>query len=148
MKIIYDMPYFKEIIVFFAVPLLVVLLSFCIGLDIYSIKTKNKDAHYNYIMNFYSLLMAVIVCAFLTALSFGFSISFIKSLIEKNLVEQYKFLYYFGFAFPILPIVSLVFFMIKFYKNHKEKKHRYTIDNIKILDDKVKNNNDDEIEVL
>lgn len=148
MKVIYDISSFRKAFFFLIIPLLVIIISFLIGITIYSVKSKKKDVRYHYNMNFYSLLLAIIVCSFLTAFSLGFSINFIKVIYSSHSVEQYQILYYLSFFFPLFPFVFLILFMILFYKNYMNKKRIYKMDDVLLLYDDDKENNKDEIEVI
>lgn len=147
LKIIYDVASFKKAFTFFIIPLLVILVTFLVGLTIYSIKSKKKDTRYNYNMNFYSLLLGIIVCSFLTAFATGFSINFIEIIKSSNSIDEFKLLYYLSFLFPLFPLIFLIIFMVLFYKNYKKKKHKYRTDDVLQLYD-TKNKKKDDIEVI
>lgn len=134
MNMFFGVPYLKEIFIFLGIPLLVLFIAFFLGIGIYSIKTKKKDENYHYNMKFYSLLFAVVVCAFLLAISMAFSFNFIKDIDFNSLLSQYQILYIFILIFPIFPLIFLVMYMVLLYKCHKRKKHFYMTDSVLVID--------------
>lgn len=145
MKFEYNFSYLNKVIYFFAIPLIVIFLIFIIGLIIYSKKTKNKNNKYIYNMNFYSLLLAIIVCGFLTAFSIGFSINFSKSILSNKIIDNNNLLLCLSIIFPFIPFLFLILFIILFYKNLKSKKHNYVTDSISVLKIEEEKNETDEV---
>lgn len=134
MKLFFNIPYLKDIFTFLGVPLIILFIVFFFSIGIYYFKTKKKDEKYYYNMKFYSLLFAVVVCAFLLAISIAFSINFVKDMYFDNLLMQYKVLYIFISLFPVFPLVFLIMYMVLFYKSHKQKKYSYVTDNVLVID--------------
>lgn len=134
MNMFFGVPYLKEIFIFLGIPLLVLFIAFFLGIGIYSIKTKKKDENYHYNMKFYSLLFAVVVCAFLLAISIAFSLNFTKSMDYNSLLRQYQILYIFILIFPLFSLMFLIMYMMLLFKCHKKKKHPYTIDSVLVID--------------
>lgn len=146
-NIFFDALYLKEIFIFLGIPLFVMFVVFFIGACIYSITKKKKDHNYHYTMKFYSLLFAVVVCAFLLAISIAFSFNLIKDMDYNTLLTQYKILYIFILIFPLFSLIFLIMYMVLLFKCHKKKKHLYETDDVLLIDE-YENEKDSEEEVI
>ncbi len=124
MKLIYNMANSKQMVVLFSLPIIVLLLVF-IGIMIFmSAKAKDKDEIYMYKRNFFSILLAIIIFAYLTSFSLGFILSLTKEMRKNDLVSEYALVYYGAYIVPgILLILLIGFFMklIRLLKNRPTK---------------------------
>ncbi len=128
MKIFYDIPYMKGIVKYVLVPVIIIIIIAGLFLFIYSKKHKDHDApQYNFVMDFWSSLIGIIVTGAILAIAVGFSFAMTEKMQEYGLVEEKKTLYYLLKYFIVLPFVFVVLYIIKFlktiyYKPHKQKK--------------------------
>ena len=71
---------------------------------------------YNYVVNFWTSLLAIVIIGALFAVTIGFSKSLVNSMIAYKLVESNKSFYYIVMALPLFPFVFLVLYIVKFIK--------------------------------
>lgn len=117
MKIFYDVPYMKGIMKYVLVPVVLVILIVGICLFLYSRKHKDhEDPHYNFVMDFWSSLIGIVITGAILAIAVGFSIAMTEKMREYGLVEEKKALYYLLKYFIILPFVFVVWYIVKFLK--------------------------------
>ncbi len=127
MKIFYDVPYMKAIMLYVLVPVVVVLTVVGISLYVYSKKHEDhSDPHYNFVMNFWSSLIGVVVTAVILAIAVAFSVTMTERMEEYNLVEDKKMIYYLLKYFIVIPIVFVIWYIIKLLKTiyHKPSKKK------------------------
>ena len=128
MKIFYDIPYMKGIVKYVLIPVIIVIVIAGLLLFIYSKKHKDHDTpQYNFVMDFWSSLIGIIVTGAILAIAVGFSFAMTEKMQEYGLVEEKKMLYYLLKYFIILPFVFVVCYIVKFlktiyYKPQKKKK--------------------------
>lgn len=127
MKIFYDVPYMKAIMLYVLVPVVVVLTIVGISLYVYSKKHEDhSDPHYNFVMNFWSSLIGVVITAVILAIAVAFSVTMTERMEEYNLVEDKKMIYYLLKYFIVIPIVFVIWYIVKllktiYYKPSKKK---------------------------
>ena len=81
---------------------------------IYSKKVKQKDIQrYNYLVEFWTTLLAIMVIGALLAVTIGFSISLSESIKLYNLVEGNEVIYYIVLATPLIPLLFLVIYIYR-----------------------------------
>lgn len=98
--------------VFLPVLAIVILTAFIIM--IYSKKVKQKDIQrYNYLVEFWTTLLAIMVIGALLAVTIGFSISLSESIKLYNLVEGNEVIYYIVLATPLIPLLFLVIYIYR-----------------------------------
>lgn len=132
MKIFYDIPYLKVIMTYVLIPVVIIVLIAGVCLFFYSKKQKDhEDPHYNFVMDFWSSLIGIIVTAAILALAIGFSVAMTEKMREYHLVEEKKMLYYLLRYFVILPFVFVIWYIVKFIKTIYYK----------IQDNKINSNN-------
>lgn len=127
MKIFYDIPYMKDIMQYVLVPIVVVLIVVGVALFIYSKKVKDHDSpRYNFVMNFWSSLIGIVVTGAILAIAVGFSIAMTEKMHEYHLVEEKKMLYYLLKYFIVIPFVFVVWYVVKFLKTiyYKPKREK------------------------
>lgn len=131
MKIFYDIPYMKGIMKYVLVPVIIVILIVGICLFIYSKKHKDhEDPHYNFVMDFCSSLIGIIITGAILAIAVGFSFAMTEKMREYGLVEEKKALYYLLKYFIIIPFIFVVWYIVKFLKTIYYKPSRKKIENI------------------
>ena len=129
MKIFYDIPYMKGIMTYVFVPVIIVVLLVGISLFVYSKKNKDHDdPHYNFVMDFWSSLIGIIITGTILAIAVGFSVAMTEKMQEYGLVEEKKMLYYLLKYFIVIPFIFVIWYIVKFLKTiyHKPKKKKAT----------------------
>lgn len=127
MKIFYDIPYMKDIMLYVLIPVLAVIIIVGTCLFVYSNHHKDHDdPHYNFVMDFWSSLIGIIVTGAILAIAVGFSVAMTEKMREYGLVEEKKILYYLLKYFVILPFIFVFWYIVKFlktiyYKPRKQK---------------------------
>lgn len=112
-----DFDFFLELIKYVFIPILLVVILISIAIFIYSKTIKEKDIkRYNYVVNFWTSLAAIVIVGALFAITIGFSRSLINSLIAYKLVESNKSFYYIVMALPLFPFIFLILYVTKFIK--------------------------------
>lgn len=127
MKIFYDIPYIKGIMMYVLVPVAIVIVTVGIALFIYSrVHKDHENPHYNFVMNFWSSLIGIIITGAILAMAVGFSIAMTEKMQEYGLVEEKKMLYYLLKYFIIIPFIFVVCYIVKFLKTiyYKPRKER------------------------
>lgn len=130
MKIFYDVPYMKAIMLYVLVPVVVVLAIVGICLYVYSKKHEDhSDPHYNFVMNFWSSLIGVVITCVILAIAVAFSMTMTGRMREYNLVEEKIMIYYLLKYFIIIPIVFVIWYIVKLIKTiyYKPKKESQVI---------------------
>ena len=129
MKIFYDIPYMKGIMKYVLIPVIVIILIVGICLFLYSRKHKDhEDPHYNFVMDFWSSLIGIIVTGAILAIAVGFSIAMTEKMREYGLVEEKKALYYLLKYFIVIPFIFVVWYIVKFLKTIYYKTSRKTME--------------------
>ncbi len=127
MEIFYDIPYMKVILLYVLVP--VAFLVLVVGLVLFSYSRKHKDhedEHYNFVMNFWSSLIGIIITGALLALAIGFSIAMTEKMKEYGIVNSRKMIYYLLKYFVIVPIAFVIWYIVKLVKTilHRPTKEK------------------------
>ncbi len=131
MKIFYDIPYMKGIMTYVFVPVVIVVLLVGISLFVYSKKNKDHDdPHYNFVMDFWSSLIGIIITGTILAIAVGFSVAMTEKMQEYGLVEEKKMLYYLLKYFIVIPFIFVIWYIVKFLKTiyHKPKKKKAALE--------------------
>lgn len=141
--ITYDYSFLLKMIKTVFLPLL--LITFVIGfiIFIYSRKVKKTNIEkYNFIVDFFTNLLAIIIVGSLFAVTLGFSFSLIDTINAYDLKKGHEVIYYLVFLAPVLPfcflfvyLYKMILLIISIPKNKKRK-----IDNDKNLSSDVNNN--------
>ena len=116
-KFLYDIPYIKQVIAFFLIPLLVFIIICSIILLAYSNKGVN-DIKYKYKANVFSVLISILLTVVFLSILLGFSYAFYKQMTAVGLKTP---LAYLVIASPIIPFIFLISFFIKLIKVMKKK---------------------------
>ena len=116
-KFLYDIPYIKQVIAFFLIPLLVFIIICSIILLAYSNKGVN-DIKYKYKANVFSVIISILLTVVFFSILLGFSYAFYKQMTAVGLKTP---LAYLVIASPIIPFIFLISFFIKLIKVMKQK---------------------------
>lgn len=119
---VYSADNMKFLLYYIVIPLVLILIIFFIGTKIYEHHNRNKDSNRtNFVINYWSNTLGIIITAILLSVSIGFSLAFRENLKILDVVDENIFLYYFFTLFPILSLLFLVFFVSKFIINIQKK---------------------------
>ena len=110
----YDFSFLITMIKFVFLPVLAIVILTAFIIMIYSKKVKQKDIQrYNYLVEFWTTLLAIMVIGALLAVTIGFSISLSESIKLYNLVEGNEVIYYIVLATPLIPLLFLVIYIYR-----------------------------------
>ena len=110
----YDFSFLIKMIKFVFLPVLAIVILTAFIIMIYSKKVKQKDIQrYNYLVEFWTTLLAIMVIGALLAVTIGFSISLSESIKLYNLVEGNEVIYYIVSATPLIPLLFLVIYIYR-----------------------------------
>lgn len=127
MKIFYDIPYMKDIMQYVLIPIVMVIIVVGVALFIYSKKVEDHESpRYNFVMNFWSSLIGIVITGAILAIAVGFSFAMTEKMREYNLIEEKKMLYYLLKYFIIIPFIFVLWYIVKFLKTiyYKPKKEK------------------------
>lgn len=116
MKVIrFDFSFFLELLKYIFIPVVIVVIVTGIAIAIYSSTIKEKDIkRYNYVVGFWSCLLAIVIIGALTAITIGFSKSLTDSMVAYDLVANNRMFYNIVKFLPLFPIVFLILYIGKF----------------------------------
>ncbi len=127
MKIFYDIPYIQGIMKYVLIPVAAVIIIVGVSLFIYStIHKDHEDPRYNFVMNFWSSLIGIILTGAILAMAVGFSVAMTEKMQEYGLVEEKKMLYYLLKYFIIIPFIFVIWYIVKFLKTIYYKPRKST----------------------
>ena len=110
----YDFTFLLKMIKFVFLPVLAVVILTAFIIMIYSKKIKEKDIKkYNYLVEFWTTLLAIMVIGALLAVTIGFSISLSRAIEMYNLVKGNEVIYYIVLATPLVPLLFLVIYIYR-----------------------------------
>ncbi len=107
------------------IPVTCILIIYAIIRFIFSKKIKEKDEKYVLAVNYYNVLLVLVISCYLAAITCAFMHYITNYMRAHDLVEAHNILYYFGLIFPVLPVSIVVFLSIKFVKVFKRKEGIY-----------------------
>ena len=140
MKIFYNFPYIKEILKYVLIPVVLVVFIVSIILFIYSKKHKDhENPHYNFVMDFWSSLIGIIITGAILAIAVAFSLAMTEKMVEYKLTEDKKMLYYLLKYFIIVPAVFVIWYIVKFLKTIYYKPHSNKVEEEAPNVDKIEN---------
>lgn len=124
-SIYYNFSFLFKLITYILIPVVLIVIATAIILKLYTkkIKETNRD-RYNYIMNLYPSILAIIIVGILFAIVAGFAISFTNTMRVNNLVNDNKIIYYIIIITPIIPLSFLLYYIRKLIllRTNKEQK--------------------------
>lgn len=155
-KFFYDIPYVKEIIGYFLIPLLIFIIVCSVLLLIYSSKHKDhENLIYKYKMNMASLIISIFLTAVFLAILIGFSYAFKLQMANDGVKSLLGYLVILSPGIPLIALVALVFKVVRLVLN---KPQQEVSDTSVIKEDKplefisepldTLSNKDDNMEVL
>lgn len=110
----YDFSFLIKMIKFIFLPVVAIVILTAFIIMIYSKKIKQKDIkRYNYLVEFWTTLLAIMVIGALLAVTIGFSISLSESIKLYNLVKGNEVIYYIVLATPLIPLLFLVIYIYR-----------------------------------
>ena len=110
----YDFDFLFKLVKYVFIPVLALALIMAIVIFVYSKHVKKKDIeHYNYLVEFWTTLLAILVIGGLFAITIGFAISLTNTIKNYDLVETYKIIYYLVLATPLVPFFFLVYYIYR-----------------------------------
>lgn len=110
----YDFTFLLKMIKFVFLPILAVVILTAFIIMIYSKKVKERDIKkYNYLVEFWTTLLAIMVIGALLAVTIGFSISLSKAIEMYNLVKGNEVIYYIVLATPLVPLLFLIIYIYR-----------------------------------
>lgn len=110
----YDFTFLLKMIKFVFLPVLAVVILTAFIIMIYSKKVKEKDVKkYNYLVEFWTTLLAIMVIGALLAVTIGFSISLSRAIEMYNLVKGNEVIYYIVLATPLVPLLFLIIYIYR-----------------------------------
>lgn len=119
---VYSEENLRVLLYYVIIPLLAIIILFFIGTKIYAHFNKEKDENRtNFVINYWSNVMGIILIAILLSVSIGFALAFTENVRELNAIAENKVLYYFFMVFPAFPLVFLIYYISKFIINIKRK---------------------------
>ena len=129
----YDFTFLLKMIKFVFLPVLAVVILTAFIIMIYSKKVKGKAIkNYNYLVEFWTTLLAIMVIGALLAVTIGFSISLSRAIEMYNLVKGNEVIYYIVLAIPLVPLLFLVIYIYRIIvvliNKPKEEKKQMVLD--------------------
>lgn len=119
---VYSEENLRVLLYYVIIPLVVIIILFFIGTKIYAHLNKNKDENRtNFVINYWSNVMGIILTAILLSVSIGFTLAFTQNVRDLNAIEENKVFYYFFMVFPTFPLVFLIYYISKFVINIRKK---------------------------
>ena len=110
----YDFAFLFKMIKYVFLPVLAVVVITAFIIFIYSRNVKKKDIkRYNYLVELWTTLLAMLIIGSLFAVTIGFAISFSNSIKMYNLVEGNEAIYYLAICSPLLPLLFLVIYIYR-----------------------------------
>lgn len=115
---------FKLVIYILLPTIILVLISrVIIALCTKKIKENNPERYYH-ITNSWLSVVAILITIVLLVVTIIYVLYFVSAMKEKGLVSTHKMMYYLVFAFPVVPFIFLVYYivgLVKFRRLNKEE---------------------------
>lgn len=119
LQLLYNFSYFRILFYYVLIPIIVIVSITGISLVKYSKEHKDhNNMKYIYVVNFWSYLIAIVLCCTILSLSLGFALAVLK-LSNYYAVSKIMYLLY---LCPLIPFSLLVFFCFKIIKLILSKK--------------------------
>ena len=111
----YDFSFLLQMIKYVFLPVLMVVILTAFIIYIYSRKVKKEDIkRYNYVVEFWTTLLAILIIGALFAVTVGFALSLSDTIEMYNLVEGNEIIYYLVLGTPLIPLIFLVAYAYRF----------------------------------
>lgn len=110
----YDFAFLIKMIKYVFLPVLVVVILTAFIIYMYSRNIKKKDIkRYNYLVEFWTTFLAILIIGSLFAVTVGFSVSLSNAIRMYNLVEGHEVIYYLVLGCPFIPLLFLVIYIYR-----------------------------------
>ena len=110
----YDFAFLIKMIKYVFLPVLAVVILTALIIYIYSRKVKKQDMQrYNYLVEFWTTFLAILIIGSLFAVTVGFAISLSNAIRMYNLVEGHEVIYYLVICSPLIPLLFLVIYIYR-----------------------------------
>lgn len=110
----YDFAFLLKMIQYVFLPVLIVVIVTALIIYIYSKKIKKQDIkRYNYLVEFWTTFLAILIIGSLSAVTIGFSVSLSNTIRMYNLVKGNEVIYYLVICSPLIPLLFLVIYIYK-----------------------------------
>lgn len=110
----YDFAFLIKMIKYVFLPVLAVVIVTAFIIYIYSRKVKKQDIkRYNYLVEFWTTFLAILIIGSLFAVTVGFAISLSDAIKMYNLVEGHEPIYYLVICSPLIPLLFLVIYIYR-----------------------------------
>lgn len=110
----YDFAFLIKMIKYVFLPVLAVVILTGFIIYIYSRNVKKKDIkRYNYLVEFWTTFLAILIIGSLFAVTVGFSVSLSNAIRMYNLVEGHEVIYYLVLGCPLIPLLFLVVYIYR-----------------------------------
>lgn len=110
----YDFSFLFTMIKFVFLPVLAIVIVTAIIIFAYSKKVKQQDIKkYNYLVEFWTTLLAILIIGALFAITIGFSMSLSKAIEMYDLVKGNEIIYYLVLVTPIIPLIFLAIYIYR-----------------------------------
>lgn len=111
----FDFSFMLKLVIYILLPILLVVLLGLFLINRYSKKIQGKNTDfYNYTMEYYASLLAMVIVGILLAVVSGFSISFTQTMRIKDIVVGNEGIYYILMLIPTIPLTFLLYYIRKF----------------------------------
>ena len=105
----YDFSLLFTLIKFVFLPVTTIVVLAAVIIFITSRKVKKENIkRYNYIVDFWTTLLAILIIGALFAVTIGFSLSLSASIKMYNLIKGHELIYYLVLITPIIPFIFLI----------------------------------------
>lgn len=110
----YDFAFLIKMIKYVFLPVLAVVILTAFIIFIYSRSVKKKDIkRYNYLVEFWTTFLAILIIGSLFAVTVGFAVSLSDAIRMYNLVEGHEVIYYLVLGCPLIPLLFLVVYIYR-----------------------------------
>lgn len=110
----YDFAFLIKMIKYVFLPVLAVVILTALIIYIYSRKVKKQDMQrYNYLVEFWTTFLAILIIGSLFAVTVGFAISLSNAIRMYNLIEGHEVIYYLVICSPLIPLLFLVIYIYR-----------------------------------
>ena len=112
---VYDYSFLLKTIKYILLPVIAIVAIVGFSVFIYSRKSKKENIEkYNYIIDLWTTLIAIVVVSTLFAITLGFSLSLTNTIKSLDLIKGHEIIYYIVIATPILPFIFLLIYLYTF----------------------------------
>lgn len=83
---------------------------------------ENDPERYYHIVNSWLSIVAILITIALFVVTIIYAFYFVSAMKEKNLVSTHQVMYYLVFAFPVVPFIFLIYYIVGLLKFRKLRK--------------------------